>query len=94
MRDDEGKWDKEQQHLDDHHHDLWLDDALANCEHEHYTIEGIDDETDRETLSLEISCDFCEKLGTLRVSMEQISLRLDSYSTHWPHYGVGQYKER
>ena len=68
--DDEGKWDKEQQHLDDHHQDLLHEEALANCEHEEF---GITDIVNLRThglrgevipnpmLELEIVCKFCGK---------------------------------
>lgn len=69
-RDDE-KWDKEQQHLDDHHHDLWLEEAMLTCEHEDYTIRGIDDAT-YSSLRIEFSCDFCERAGMKWIGVEKI----------------------
>ena len=65
---DEDKWDREQQHLDDHHYDLMYEEKLANCEHEDYIIEGIGDAA-YSSLELEIKCSFCEKIGTLTVDI-------------------------
>ena len=69
--DDEDKWDREQQHLDDHHYDLMHEEKLANCEHDDFTVKGIDDAT-YSSLQLEIKCDFCGKLGHIDVLLKEL----------------------
>ena len=71
--DDEGRWDKDQQHLDDYHYDLRHEEELANCKCEDYTITDIVDIRGYERrngayqkmkepmVEVELTCDFCGK---------------------------------
>ena len=96
--DDEGKWDKEQQHLDDHNHDLWLEEAMLTCEHEDFKITNIEnvrthglrgEVLDKPTLDVELTCEFCGKnnFGAvyLHEVLEMLAHKLipDTYEEWW-----------
>ena len=91
--DDEGKWDKDRQHLDDHEHDLLHEEALLNCEHEDYKITDIVnlrthglqyEKLNNPMLELEIVCEFCGKsnMGVIPLSA-LYDLVLPYYDEEW-----------
>ena len=89
--DDEGRWDKEQQHLDDYHYDLRHEEELANCEHEDYTITSIENirgyclrghKMEKPIVEVELTCDFCGKTNYGEIPLEQVLELLDN-NTHY-----------
>lgn len=91
--DDEGKWDKEQQHLDDHHYDLLHEERLENCEHDEWVITEIintrthglrGEKLDDPMLEVEIECEFCGKSNMGEIQLGFVLKWLNQHTT--PYY--------
>ena len=83
MSDDEGKWDREQQHLDDHHYDLIHEERRANCEHEEYKITDIIDITGynrkEPSVDAELTCLYCGKTNCAELPLAQVLDLLNNF---------------
>tara|TARA_R100000234_G_C4990195_1_gene175166 strand:+ start:577 stop:891 length:315 start_codon:yes stop_codon:yes gene_type:complete len=86
--DDEGRWDKDQQHLDDYHYDLRHEEELANCECNDYTITAINDisgysrkghKVQEPIVEVELTCDFCGKSNYGEIPLEQVLDLLNNF---------------
>ena len=94
--DDEGRWDKEQQHLDDYHYDLMHEESLWNCEHEDWEYTELLDVSDKRVrtptgeitkwvkcFTFQIECDHCGRTSTAKVIVEESDIHT---SDEWSDY--------